>query len=237
MMNPHKQIIEALLNGCNPVTGEVCSDEILNEESVRNMLQWALAKADEDDNALSSVSGASLVSTEQIEELRMLIKNQGLKASSAMVTKFLLGSHAAKFNDIKNHHLFQSIDRKFRNILRVQIDDYFEKHVEEDFGVDVSEHPFFNQAAYNKLSDAAVRRLEELIFSIGIIKKGNDLTPAVMKIRKEHPRSHEPWSEQELDLLNTSLAYTNDLDFLSKTFQRGRNAMYLKSQLLLEKDE
>jgi len=235
-MNPHKHIIEALLNGCNPVTGEVCSDEILKEESVKSMLEWALLKAQEEGSVFSSDSGARLVSNEQIEELRLLIKNQGLKASSAMLTKFLLGSHAAKFNDVKNHHLFQSIDRKFRNILRVQIDDYFEKHVEEDFGVDVAEHPFFNQAPYNKLSDAAVTRLEELIAAIGIIKKGNELTPAVMKIRKEHPRSHEPWSEQELDLLNTSLAYTNDLDFLSKTFQRGRNAMYLKAQLLLDKE-
>lgn len=234
-MNPHKSTIEALLNGCNPVTGEVCSDEILKEETVRKMLEWALLKTDEATTVLPAAEGADLIRNEQIEEIILLIRQQGLKASSALVTKFLLGSHAAKFNEIKNHYLFESIDRKFRNILRVIVDDYFEKNVEDAFVKEVSDHPFFNQAPYNKLSEAAVKRLEELIAAIGILKQARELSPAVNKIRQEHPRSHEPWSEHELDLLNTSLSYTNDLDFLSKTFQRGRNAMYLKSQLLLDK--
>jgi hypothetical protein len=41
----HQTTIEALLNRCNPVTGEFCRDAILNEIPVREMLEWALAQS------------------------------------------------------------------------------------------------------------------------------------------------------------------------------------------------
>lgn len=236
-MNIHKETIEALLNHCNPVTGEICEDKILHEARVREMLEWALIQCKGYAQPEEQMIFTALVSNEQIEEVRLAIKNKGMRASSAMVTKFLLGSSASKFNDLNKHPYFECIDKKHRNILRVQVDDYFDKYVEETYAANEIDHPFFTSESYNKLSDNAVKRLQELIAGIGIVKKPHELSPAVLKIRKEHFRSHEPWSVHEMELLKTSLAYTNDLEFLSKTFQRGKNAMYLKSLIFLEVEE
>ena len=75
--------------------------------------------------------------------------------------------------------------------------------------------------------------LEEDIARIPIIRKGTSLTPDIMKIRKTHPRSHEPWNKFETTLLDKALDYTNDLEFLSRIFKRGTNSMYISAVKLL----
>ncbi len=236
-MKIHQETIEALLNHCNPVTGELCDDKILYEASVRNMLEWALEQCSAGEQGNDETVFKMLVSNEQIEEVRLALKNQGMRPSSALVTKFLLGSKASKFAAVQNHPFFECIDKKHRNLLRVLVDDYFDKHVEETYAMPEQDHLFFRSGIYNNLSDKAVIRLQELIAAIGIVKRPDELSPAVQKIRKEHFRSHEPWTAHELELLKTALSYTNDLEFLSKTFQRGKNAMYLKSLLFLDGEE
>ena len=230
----HKETIEALLNQCHPTTGEICKDPILAEPEVQEALAKVLDLIDESTSESSTSLKKRLLTDKKIREVRELLQQHGLGNTSSMVTAFFLGSNGKQLQKVSAFQGYGSILKADRNKLRVEIDEFFQMHIQEDKIPDISEHPFFNKDVYNHLSEVAKVRLKEKIQQIGIVRKKGELSPALHKIRQLHPRSHEPWSEKELDLLHTALAFTNDLTFLSEKFQRGPQAIYIKAILFID---
>ena len=229
----HQTTIEALLNRCNPVTGEFCRDAILNEIPVREMLEWALAQSK---TCLPSHETPKRILKEtDIEMVMNRLLNLKLNVTPAMIQYYFLGTRVKRLTPVYNDPLFGSISRDVSSRIRLEIEDYLQQTHPSLFGPTspIEKHPFFIQSVFNHLPAEAVTLLEEDIARIPIIRKGTALTPNIMKIRKTHPRSHEPWNKFETTLLDKALDYTNDLEFLSRIFKRGTNSMYISAVKLL----
>lgn len=229
----HQTTIEALLTRCNPVTGEFCRDAILNEIPVREMLEWALAQSK---TCLTSHETPKRILNEtDIEMVMNRLLNLKLNVTPAMIQYYFLGTRVKRLTPVYNDPLFGSISRDVSSRIRLEIEDYLQQTHPSLFGptTPIEKHPFFIQSVFNHLPAEAVTLLEEDIARIPIIRKGTSLTPDIMKIRKTHPRSHEPWNKFETTLLDKALDYTNDLEFLSRIFKRGTNSMYISAVKLL----
>lgn len=229
----HQKTIEALLNRCNPVTGEFCRDAILNEIPVREMLEWALAQSK---TCLSSHETPKRILKEtDIEMVMNRLLNLKLNVTPALIQYYFLGTRVKRLTPVYNDPLFGSISRDVSSRIRLEIEDYLQQTHPSLFGptTPIEKHPFFIQSVFNHLPAEAVTLLEEDIARIPIIRKGTSLTPDIMKIRKTHPRSHEPWNKFETTLLDKALDYTNDLEFLSRIFKRGTNSIYISAVKLL----
>ncbi len=229
----HQTTIEALLNRCNPVTGEFCRDAILNEIPVREMLEWALAQSKT--WLTSHETPKRILKETDIEMVMNRLLNLKLNVTPAMIQYYFLGTRVKRLTPVYNDPLFGSISRDVSSRIRLEIEDYLQQTHPSLFGptTPIEKHPFFIQSVFNHLPAEAVTLLEEDIARIPIIRKGTSLTPDIMKIRKTHPRSHEPWNKFETTLLDKALDYTNDLEFLSRIFKRGTNSMYISAVKLL----
>jgi hypothetical protein len=161
--------------------------------------------------------------------------NLKLNVTPAMIQYYFLGTRVKRLTPVYNDPLFGSISRDVSSRIRLEIEDYLQQTHPSLFGptTPIEKHPFFIQSVFNHLPAEAVTLLEEDIARIPIIRKGTSLTPDIMKIRKTHPRSHEPWNKFETTLLDKALDYTNDLEFLSRIFKRGTNSMYISAVKLL----
>jgi hypothetical protein len=229
----HQTTIEALLNRCNPITGEFCRDAILNETPVREMLAWALefSKA----GTSSHEASKKILKEAEIEMVMNRLLNLKLNVTPAMIQYYFLGTRVKRLAAVFKDPLFGSISREVASRIRLEIEEYLQQNHPALFGptTPIEKHPFFIQPVFNHLPAEAVTLLEEDITRIPIIRKGTSLTPDIMKIRKTHPRSHEPWNKFETTLLDKALDYTNDLEFLARIFKRGTNSIYISAVKLL----
>lgn len=62
------------------------------------------------------------------------------------------------------------------------------------------------------------------------LKKTEDLSESIINVRTNYPRAYEPWSEKEEELLRKAMEYTNNLELLTKCFQRGRGSIESKGK-------
>ncbi len=83
---------------------------------------------------------------------------------------------------------------------------------------------FFRKERFNIMSSEAIDNLRKSIREIGVTKTDN-LSEYVINARVNHPRAYEPWTPKEKNLLIEAMKLTNDLDFLSNCFQRGRGSI------------
>lgn len=93
---------------------------------------------------------------------------------------------------------------------------------------------YFNSPSFNNLSDAKVREIKNTINQIPLSKSADTLSEPVKELRKNHPRSHEPWTDEELVLMQVMVEHCNDLKLMMEVFGRSANAVLAKSARWVE---
>jgi len=93
---------------------------------------------------------------------------------------------------------------------------------------------YFQQEVFNKLGQLGEKKLVEAIKIIPFQKPDETVSEAVRELRKQHPRSHEPWGTDEEHLLEQATKQCNDLNLLVKLFGRSPNSIVAMSSKWVE---
>lgn len=228
------KILDALADGCDPTTGEVLKEDIIfADRKVIRALQMGIDAIDRSMVFIDDIKEE--ISEEAIREINILFDKSLINLTIKRTARFLCGIGYDDNDLISGHRLYGSYRDVYKN---TQLEHYL-KQFENLFpkAYSVARNPeaddFFSGETYNKLSEKAIEQLKERINSIEIVKTEEDLLPSIVKTREKYPRSHEPWSEEELNLLRTAIKYTNDIKFLSECFQRGENSIYAYTSRVL----
>jgi len=231
-MNLQKTIdtLEALASGCSPRTGEIISnDSVLNEREVIRALQLAIDRLKVD---LNQEAIEVHIPHEEIREAQEVFESIDKTGTWNQLLGFFLATRKFRSEELISHKLYGKYADKYT---KGQLLDYLTKILKSE---NKSEKPpwqeirYFDGAAFNKLSPSAIHNLEKAIGRLGI-QKTEELSDYVREARINHPRAYEAWTNEEKDLLQRALIYTNDLSFLSKTFQRGVGSIRTNGQKLL----
>jgi len=221
------EILEALASGCSPRTGEMINrDSVLNERDVIRALQIAIDRL--------KTNKPQTVPEIEIDEMDIrnaieLFKNEGQSPTSSKLVSFFLGTSKFKNDTLVSSALFG----KYRNLYyKGQLLGFFTRYLSDNNLANRSrlnnsqykEIDFFQKETFNRLSDEAMNQLKEKINELGVQKTEN-LSEYIQNARVNHPRSYEPWTETEKELLSKAIQYTNDLELLSKCFQRGKGSI------------
>ena len=91
---------------------------------------------------------------------------------------------------------------------------------------------FFKQETFNNMSQEDIQQLKSSITYLGLAKT-EDLPEYLVEAREKHKRSHEPWSDEEHQLLQNAIKHTNDLKLLSECFGRSKTAIESYGQKIL----
>ena len=234
-INKTIEILEALASGCSPATGEMIdNDSVLNERYVIRALQIAI------DNL--KTNGPQVISDVEIDETDIktavdLFKKEEQNPTSNKLVGFFLGTRKFKNETLVSNQFYG----KYRNLYqKVQLLDYFAQYFADNNLTNrnnrnnnpYKEIDFFQKETFNKLSDKAVNQLKEKIKELGVLKT-ESLSEYVQNARVNHPRAYESWTDMEKELLSKAIEYTNDLDLLSKCFQRGKGSIKSCGQRLI----
>lgn len=224
-------ILQALLLGCSPETGELIEeDSVLNETQVIRAIQIAIFELK---NSVGVNTNEIEIDNTEIQRVIALMEGVGLSLTSNRLTTFFLGTRKFKSALLLNNDLFG----KYKGVyLKNELLGYFNRFLAENNlkneRLKYREIEYFQKQRFNNLSAKAKNRLSEKISELGI-RKTDNLAENVMEARIKHPRAYENWSNEEKKLLLKVLEYTNDLEFLSKYFQRGLGAIESCGQKLI----
>ncbi len=225
------EILEALASGCSPTTGELLENEsILNERGVIRALQMAIDELKENSNNNSQVE----IDEVEINEVLELLKSHSIRPTYSRVTGFFLGKRKFKIDEITSNHLYGKYSEIFK---RGELMDYFVQYFKEKNHTNRENQPwkeiaFFKKQVFNNLSKNAIQQLKDKINEIGINKTEN-LSEYIIKSRITYARAYESWSEKEVELLTKAIEYTNDLEFLTECFQRGKGSIESYGQKII----
>lgn len=150
---------------------------------------------------------------------------KGLRISHNLLSKILVANEDSEYSDTEKSLTFYGLFKegiKFTEI-RKFLAPYFEKYIYSECNKEVEE--FFAPPIHNFLSEEAISEFTNAILNIPIEKPTESLSEALQELRKSFPRSHEPWSNKEIELYQSAVQHTNDLAFLSKVLQRSENSV------------
>lgn len=233
------EILEALASGVSPFNGEkLDSDSILNDRDVIRALQIALVELNRHLGFNDSVS----IDEAEIFEASDLFKKHLLNPTASRLTSFFLGLkkyRIAEFNQSPLYGKYKSHYSKGHLI------DFFNSQIEKINLIlyhATENRPwraimYFRTQSFNNLSEKSIQKLKKQVVDLGL-QKHDKLPDYVLKARKKHFRSHEPWTDAEIDLLSECIMHTNDLALLSKCFGRSRAMLEAVGQkILYEKNQ
>ncbi|MEM9548685.1 MAG: hypothetical protein AAGA77_22060 [Bacteroidota bacterium] len=231
-LNKTIQILEALAEGCSPTTGEIITnDSVLNERAVIRALQVAINQLRNNSSAQDS---KIQIEENDIKSALDLFKEHNKKFTANSLAGFFLGTRKFKNTHLTSHPLYG----KYRPIYKQgQLLDFFSEYILSNNLKVRKPNPydyidFFRKEKFNRLSENAVNQLIEKVKELGIVKTEN-LAEYVVQSRIKYLRAYESWSNKEKELLRKAIQYTNDLDLLSKCFQRGQGAIEHCGQRLI----
>ncbi|MFN8673630.1 MAG: hypothetical protein U0457_16300 [Candidatus Sericytochromatia bacterium] len=253
-LRSHVQILENLANGVNPISKEKLQDSFINERDIIRALQFAIDSINENANYVKKATELYLpfdkkflLEKENLLEVVKEISFLGIKPTPMLIARVFIGSDSLNNKKLSELKFFSSLKgiAKF-NKLKDKLEKFFLDNQEEisknsysddDFKTfDLSIIPIFN-----KFKDTTLDKLRAKVNSIPIIKTENDFkdNPSIIELRKSYPRAYEPISEEETNLFNKALEYSNDAKILSEVFQRNLNSItarlkkhyFLKSKL------
>ena len=216
------RILEAMADGCHPITGEVLNlDHVLMQEEVIEALLIAV----------DAVQGKSLGAEVLLDEADLLeavafYRTQEINPTAHRVSAFLTGDKSIKDADWRQHPLFGKNERYVKAQLVEPVQAWMERnniHPPKQTGPGEL-HPYFNAPNYNRLSEKAIQQLREKVTAIPL-ERTEGLSEYLIERRKTLPRSHEPWGEEEIRMLKIALEYTNDMAFLCDSFGRSEAAI------------
>ena len=229
------ETLEALASGCSPTTGAMIdNDSVLNERLVIRALQSAI---DQINANAPETRPESMVSKADLTSAIELYIERGRKPTAVSLMGFYLGTRSFKDELLQSNNLYGKYRRTFgierlydtlqEYLVTHNIADRYDRHVNPYREID-----FFQKETFNRLSDAAVKHLEERVRGLGFQKTEN-LSEHVRNARLEHRRAYEPWTEKEKQLLAEAIKHTNDLELLSSCFQRGKGSIESWGQRLI----
>ncbi|MBX2922233.1 MAG: hypothetical protein KF746_08585 [Chitinophagaceae bacterium] len=244
-MDIHKTIaiLEALVSGRSPETGEVLNAEsVLNERDVIRALQCAIDHLKPRDDTPRDHSDVD-IDDEDIQTAIRLFRECNMSPTYSRLTGFFLAARSFKKDLLTSHKLYGKHKGSYQkgqllNFFSAYLLDHdYSKHGKRIRKKELSEGPdFFQKEVFNSLSEEAIDQLKEKINELGIIKTEN-LADYIQKVRVKYPRSHEPWTEMEDGLLSEALQKTNDLNLLSGLFQRGLTAIERRGEKLIYQNQ
>ncbi len=97
------------------------------------------------------------------------------------------------------------------------------------------EETFFQEAAYDMLSDEQLASWQKQIASMALRRETEQLPAYLRAARSNYPRSFEPWQAEERALLMEVMCYTNRLDRLVEVFGRSLAALEREGKKLIYK--
>ena len=218
------EILEALASGYSPITGELLSDEnVINERDVIRALQLAI---DELKKHNPQIMESSIeIDGNEIRYVTQLFENKGTQATPNRLVSFFLGTRRFRDKSISSDKLFGKYDNSYS---KGQLLDYFtqllSKNSSEKRSNAWDDVDFFQENFFNTFSEKDISQLKEKIAVLGV-QKTDDLSESVVNARINYPRAYELWSLEEKQLLKEAIKKTNDLNFLSECFQRGKGSI------------
>lgn len=85
---------------------------------------------------------------------------------------------------------------------------------------------YFSAQLFNYLPEELIQKIKSAISSLPILRPDETLTnDYILNQRKTHPRSYEPWGEEEGRLFAEAVSLTNDLSFLASLFGRSEGSV------------
>lgn len=239
-MKHHKEIIEALIAGCHPTTGEMLGEnEVIQLPEVRAALETILSAIRKTTEVTSSQ-----MPFEEVDLKTTLAEfiNEEVNPTPARLAGFLLGIRNFKTNTLSSHPLFGKYAGLIgkgaaEDCVKIWIDSirppYQKRHEDQPW----LELTFFHPPTYNQLGQKAIDQLKEKIAALPMLKTEN-LSPHIFLTRKIHSRAYEPWTADEYRLLAKAIEYTNDSALLAKCFGRTQNSIESAGlKILWEKSE
>ena len=220
------KILEALADGCSPITGELIEDDhIMNNRDVIWALQYAITAIKQS----AQTSPEMEIDKKAIKAAINLLEQNKLKPTANRLAGLLLGTRKFRTKVIQSDPLYGQYRKRFtKGQLLDFLEHYLVAHKYKVYSPNQDEpwklNPFFTRSLFNNLSDRAMDQLKQKVKAIGIVKTEN-LNVHIIQARKRYYRSHEPWSEVEMELLTKAMQYTNDLELLSECFGRSKNAI------------
>lgn len=230
-------VLEALSSGCSPSTGELLrGHKVLKEDLVQQVFQEAILAL----RVLNNNQRYDSVELEEnhLEETMEFFYKKDRNPTPHRLAQFFRGSRALKPEALQDHQFFGSLYPGYRYTqIKTYLEVWFEKNPDLAQKYFVNEEAwkqvvYFQSKSFNNLTVEERDILKNAIKAIPIVRQEN-LTPELKEIRERFPRSHEPWSDEEKELLAGAISKTNDLQFLSDCFQRGRNAIEISGQKLI----
>lgn len=227
-----REILEALADGCSPLSGEVLpADHILMEEQVIEAILVAI------DALRGKTPKAPLdIPEDDIHVAVAAFESVEINPTANRLASFLSGTRAFKEAELLRHPLYGKYGRLHaKGALTDHLADWILKHLKPAAQprIETEPHPYFNEPHFNKLSEKAMQQLKEKVSSIPLVRV-EGLSESLIERRKLFSRSHEPWPEEEIRLLNIALDFTNDAEFLGTCFGRSATAITAQSTKLLE---
>jgi hypothetical protein len=235
------EILDALANGCSPLTGELISnDSVLNEREVILALERAIVLL-ENKTTESSSSTENLIPEEEIKHALQLFENLNYKPTYGRLTTFFLRAKLFSYSELNTDKLYG----KYRGqINKIELRVFFSKYLldngytlhgrlksEKNYNIPVDD-TFFQEPVFNNFSDESIENLKRTINNMELVKI-EDLTETVIQARKAFRRAFEPWFDVEYKLLEDALKNTNDLLLLSQCFQRSKSSILNASKKFL----
>ena len=172
---------------------------------------------------------------EQLKKYTDEMKSAGVRLSHDLLAKVLSGANKSVLNEKESGLSFYGSMygiMKYTKI-REQIKPYFGKHFYLEIESKVS--AFFDEENYNRFSETSKQSLTNAVAGLPMQRNEEELTENIKELRKTFARSHEPWSEREILFLKKAFENTNDLQFLSKAFQRSEGSVKAMYEQLLKK--
>lgn len=238
-------ILEALASGYSPATGAIIENEsVLNERNVIRALQIAINRLKREEDAMPQQTAVE-ISDEEINTAMRLFEDHNTSPAHGRLACFFLASRFAKEGFLRSHELYG----KYKGIYqRGQLMDFFAayfgkaglsrygKRIKKEVDELRARSDFFQKELFNNLSEEAEAQLQSKVNELEMSRTEN-LSDLVKNARKNYPRSYEPWTDIEEELLWEALQYTNDLRLLSRCFQRGQVGIEQRGQLLIARSK
>lgn len=178
-------------------------------------------------NGAESINDA--LSDEKIEEYIKRFSDNHIKVSVTTIGKTLLGVERDFTNEkVKDFPFFGLLRYKttYKDITPILKKYFSEKGLPKVIMDNKAADAFFTLPPFNTLSTSSEKSLRDAVNNIPLMRPNEEITnDYILEQRKTYHRAYEPWDHEEISLFEKALEFTNDLDLLSKIFQRNPNSL------------
>lgn len=162
----------------------------------------------------------------RIKEYIEIMQEQKIPVSHAVLGKILLGSATETLPQHAFNLPFYGLLKnktKYKN-LASQLRELFTENVIKN--LENAPDDFFGTAHFNRMTFKAQQQLAALIDSLPLNRPSVTISNEyILEQRKTYPRSYEHWQEPEISVFREVTEQTNDLEFISKSFQRNPDSI------------